>query len=109
MFSRSPKRCFWTLLLVFLAGCTYPVRHEVDDLLCKQAVHHIDLEPLPTVDSVPSYPPAKVEEDGKDGKKPPSMVERLEPKGVPGSEAPKFKLPSPEKKEELKKALDRYF
>src|SRR5262245_37163881 len=137
MVPASVKRLSWVLGLVLLGGCCYPVRHDVDLLVCGKAHCPIDPEPPQAVDATgPSAgaaepaPPAagasltgvldaevlpaggqKKGEDGEPVRPRVTLPERLRiPPGLPGGRAADITLPSIDApRKQIEAAINRYF
>jgi cobalt-zinc-cadmium efflux system outer membrane protein len=106
-----PKSLALALGLLVLAGCTTPVRRQVDALLCDRAAQPADhllpaAEALPT-DADKGKEAEKTEEaPGKE-----TLFERRlkVPAGVPGSEAPPLKVPGKADLPALEATAKKYY
>jgi cobalt-zinc-cadmium efflux system outer membrane protein len=121
------KRCSWLFALLLMGGCLYPVRQQVDDLVCDLAAHPLDAEPEKPVEQPESIPPTgklapssvappekatippPIEIPGKISPTPAprKLEQRLKlPEELPGAKA-RFPVPGPELPEEKKRQLRR--
>ena len=88
----SAKSWFWAVGLLILAGCSFPIRQQVDELICERGSLSFDLQ---------SAQDAQAEKDDKiapakspDPKKPTTLESRLAvPREIPGADAPGIFLP----------------
>jgi outer membrane protein, heavy metal efflux system len=111
------RKCLALALAAFVAsGCYYPVRPSVDAVICSHPDVPIDIHPdllTPNLGNMNKVkPPTDVTPDtGKnDKKKEPTLVERLEPKGIPGEEAKKIVLdPKKAPLDEIERVVREYF
>jgi cobalt-zinc-cadmium efflux system outer membrane protein len=113
--------------LVLVVGCTFPVRQQVDNLICDRSKLSLDLQP---VKDERDGQMEKKNEEGRNGanqggvqqaglflalaqepKKDTTLEKRLKvPPEVPGSEAPDLKLPAKGVyKEEIGKVIQQHF
>jgi cobalt-zinc-cadmium efflux system outer membrane protein len=92
--------------LLAVAGCTVPVRQQVDALICDRAAHPTDIQPGPLPPHEPAeLPPPRLQPEQK-----PNLVDRLKvPPGVPGGQTPDIKLPAGQPLEVLDQAVKQYF
>lgn len=118
--------------LLFLVGCTYPVRQQVDTLICERSSLSHDLAPADEdkpdrIEKAPKKDGAAADKDGvqpaqllltqgQDQPKKPNLEQRLldktEPSSsIPGSTAPNIKLnPNlPTYKEKIKEVIDQNY
>jgi cobalt-zinc-cadmium efflux system outer membrane protein len=107
------------LCLLFVVGCTFPVRQQTDNLICERSNLSLDLSPPDPVKDGKDGKKEPTKEEGRNGadrgaiqqagfleqgepKKDTTMLKRLlpVPQGIPGSNAPDIgidpKLPRPE-------------
>lgn len=84
----------WSLAMLFVAGCSFPVREQVDLAVCDLAAHPLDPGgPLPPADQA-SRPPTDGKNDAGDLPRPRTLSERLRyPPDLPASNVPPIQLP----------------
>jgi cobalt-zinc-cadmium efflux system outer membrane protein len=119
--SSLPSKWFaWTLGLLFISGCCYPVREQADRALAELTTYPLDLSPMPPADQStqrgPSAAPSTTESQpspaeshaSKAGSK---LAERLKiPPELPGATAPPIALPGPQApRSEKEAAIHRLF
>ncbi len=114
------KRLAWLLVALLFGGCLYPVRRDVDSVVCELASHPLDVQPARPVDTLPAMQgvPAKtgtLEPTPKTGPEKPETKPEIRkefrealqmPPGLPGGKE-KVRLPPPEATEEEKREARR--
>jgi cobalt-zinc-cadmium efflux system outer membrane protein len=99
-----PRRLAWLGLAIALGGCCFPVREQVDRVVCDLATHPIDPAPLASTGSAyasfaEEVKPAAFEIElvnpaEEPGPPPRTLKERLKiPAELPGAQAPPLQLP----------------
>jgi cobalt-zinc-cadmium efflux system outer membrane protein len=89
---------------LILAGCTFPVRQNVDDLICNRGNVGYDTNSNPDGHLAP--PPIVPRKEPKPGA---TLVDRLTVQNVPGSDAPFIVWPDPKASKEAKEAAVKKF
>src|SRR5437870_5769304 len=124
MFRAPPSWSRWSLGVLLVAGCGFPVREQADEAVCQMATRPVDSQA--PIASPPEAKPAPAEPKAENQPAPivpvlaqqpgaqrprPQFSERLQiPPEIPGSNAPPIKLPprtaSPKEREA---AVDRLY
>lgn len=111
--------------LLPLAGCLSPVRHDTDALICHRASLPVDALPLPTAPVAPVPQSAVPQQDqgieqvgvkvgliplaGQPMPKQNLEQRLIQPRGIPGEEAPPIVMKGKPGDKSLQEAIDKYF
>jgi cobalt-zinc-cadmium efflux system outer membrane protein len=100
----ASKYRFLALAILVMNGCYYPIRHSVDAVICAHPDIPIDIYP-----DVP-MPKLDVGDKTKGDKKKETLVDRLEPRGIPGSEVKPIVLdPKKAPLDEIERVVREHF
>src|SRR5438445_6546298 len=98
MLRAPPSWSRWSLGVLLVAGCGFPVREQADEAVCQLAARPVDPQPAPAAPAEATPTPAAAKPESLPapaGQKPrPPFSERLQiPPEIPGSDAPPIKQP----------------